>query len=393
MQFEIVSTGDEVITGFITDTNVSYLAQELLSLGVQARYRHTVGDSLENIVKLLAARSKEADVILVNGGLGPTTDDVTTEAAAKAAGVGLVLNTEWLERLKQWHAERGRVMPENNIKQAMLPEGAVMIDNPRGTACGFYLKINKAVCFFTPGVPSEFKGMYQEFIKPYLIEHVLGQISTKVKRFFTFGVSESKIGQTLNAEHFADSIVIGYRAAYPLLEIKVIEHGADASEETEAVNKVRAKLAPYLICEDNFDLGRRIDELTAHEPVVLFDNATSGLIAAELAESINLQSAFISIHPLSPNMVNELTEINCRWFYQVMRCQDGAALEYKLTDLNSQQMWHYRYKLNVTLKEKKRAAAALVGEALFYQILSGQEILRPDDAEIEVLSDGEEERI
>lgn len=389
MQFEIVSTGDEVITGFITDTNVSYLAQELLSLGIQARYRHTVGDSLEDIVKLLAARSREADVILVNGGLGPTTDDVTTEAAARAAGVGLVLNELWLERLKKWHQERGRVMPENNVKQAMLPEGAVMIDNPRGTACGFYLKINKALCFFTPGVPSEFKGMFQDFIKPYLMQQVLGQVSTKVKRFFTFGVSESKIGQTLNAEHFAPSIVIGYRAAYPLLEIKVIEHGADAAEESAAVAVVREKLAPYLICEDDFDLGRRIDELTEHAPVVLFDNATSGQIAVDLASDINLQSALISVHRLSSAMTRELTELNCRYFYQVMRTEDGSALEYKLSDLNSMQVWHYRYKLNVTLKDKKRAAAALVGEALFYQILSGRPLLRPDDAEIEVLAEGE----
>ncbi|MBO8414947.1 MAG: hypothetical protein IAB19_01010 [Proteobacteria bacterium] len=389
MQFEIVSTGDEVITGFITDTNVSYLAQELLSLGIQARYRHTVGDSLEDIVKLLAARSREADVILVNGGLGPTTDDVTTEAAAKAAGAGLVLNELWLERLKKWHQERGRVMPENNIKQAMLPEGAVMIDNPRGTACGFYLKINKALCFFTPGVPSEFKGMFQDFIKPYLMQQVLGQVSTKVKRFFTFGVSESKIGQTLKAEHFAPSIVIGYRAAYPLLEIKVIEHGADAAKESAAVAVVREKLAPYLICEDDFDLGRRIDELTEHAPVVLFDNATSGQIAVDLASDINLQSAFISVHRLSSAMTRELTELNCRYFYQVMRTEDGSALEYKLSDLNSMQVWHYRYKLNVTLKDKKRAAAALVGEALLYQILSGRPLLRPDDAEIEVLAEGE----
>ena len=108
----------------------------------------------------------------------------------------------------------------------------------------------------------------------------------------------------------------------------------------------------------------------------------------DLASDINLQSAFISVHRLSSAMTRELTELNCRYFYQVMRTEDGSALEYKLSDLNSMQVWHYRYKLNVTLKDKKRAAAALVGEALFYQILSGRELLRPDDAEIEVLAEG-----
>ncbi len=387
MQFEIISTGDEVITGFITDTNVSYLAQELLSLGIQARFRHTVGDDLQDITTLLSQRSREADVILVNGGLGPTSDDNTTAAAARAAGVELKLYPQWLERLQAWHRERGRVMPENNIKQAMLPEGSVIIDNPRGTACGFYLKINRALCFFTPGVPSEFKGMFQDFIKPYIAEHLSGG-AVRVRRFFCFGVSESKIAQYLQQQPFPSDVILGYRSAYPLLEIKLIEHDAAAAEDEFAVNLMRRCLKPYLICEGQLDLGERLDRLTAHAPVVIFDNLSAGLMAAQLAPYLNLHSAFISTANLTAELQQALLgSCPCRYFYQLIRGSDAESFEYKLCDLQEHKTWHYRYKLNITLKERRRDTASLVGQTLLYQILSGRELLQPDNAEFTVIEE------
>lgn len=387
MQFEIISTGDEVITGFITDTNVSYLAQELLSLGIQARFRHTVGDDLQDITTLLSQRSQEADVILVNGGLGPTSDDNTTEAAARAAGVPLTLRPQWLQRLEAWHRERGRAMPENNIKQAMLPEGAEIIDNPRGTACGFYLKINKALCFFTPGVPSEFKGMFQDFIKPYIAKHLSGG-AVQVRRFFCFGVSESKIAQHLKEQPFPHRIVVGYRSAYPLLEIKLIEHNAAAADDEFSCSLMRRCLKPYLICEGQLDLGERLDKLTAHAPMVLFDNISAGLAAVDLAPYLNLKSAFISTEDLSAELQQALIgSCPCRYFYQLRRGSDGESFEYRLCDLQEHKTWHYRYKLNITLKDRRRATAALVGQALLYQILSGQELLQPDNAEFTVIEE------
>ena len=232
MQVEIISTGDEVITGFITDTNVAWLCQELLSLGIQPRLRHTVGDNLEDIVSLLKERSEHCDVLLVNGGMGPTSDDNTTEAAALAAGVPQVLNQTWLTRLEAWHKERGRTMPQTNVKQAMLPEGAQMLDNPRGTACGFMLKINRATCFFTPGVPSEFRPMYLNEIRPRLVKDFLDGVHTQVKRLFLFGISESLLGQKIEALQLPASIVVGgpprasflYRALPQKKFVKIRKH-------------------------------------------------------------------------------------------------------------------------------------------------------------------------
>lgn len=388
MQLEIVSTGDEVITGFITDTNVSFLSQELLSLGLQPYRRHTVGDRLEDITALLTERSREADIILVNGGLGPTSDDNTTEAAARAAGVKQVLNETWLERLKAWHQARNRQMPQSNIKQAMLPEGAVMIDNPRGTACGFYLKINKATCFFTPGVPSEFKGMYFDAIKPYLIEHLGLSSGTKVRRFFSFGVSESKIGQTLNAYSLPPSLVLGYRAAYPLIEIKLIEHNATAAEEQQGLEIIRRELKPYLILEDDFNLAQRIAELSNNEPFMIFDSATAGVLAEQLAAHVNIEHALISRSDcaLSSSLRSELTA-KCRYVYTVNRSDDGNGQNFILEDLRAGRRWHYHSSLNVTLKEKKREAIALTACTLLYQTLAGLPPIQPDGASLCLIED------
>lgn len=389
MQVEIISTGDEVITGFITDTNVTFLCQELLSLGIQARFRHTCGDDINDIMQLISERSREADVLLVNGGLGPTTDDNTNEAAARAAGVKQVLHEDWLNKIKAWHEARHRQMPESNIKQALLPEGATMIDNPHGTACGFYLRINKALCFFTPGVPSEFKPMVSNFILPYLKEHLFSHTQTKVKRFFTFGVSESKIGQTLSALPFGPGIVIGYRAAYPLLELKVIEHDAGEEAESSALQQIRSHISNYAICEDTFDLPWRIDRLCHKASFVLFDNVTSGLLATELSAAVNVQSAYITVQEPGNPLRQEILNSGCRYCLSVRRSteQEGEVI-FSLFDLEHKQYWSYGYSLNITLQERRKAAVSLVAQTLLYQHLAGLPLLRPDNTQVRVLADG-----
>ncbi len=239
MQLEIITTGDEIMTGMVTDTNVSWLCQELLNLGVQAARRSTVGDSLEDLTAVISERSQEADLIIVNGGLGPTSDDNTTVAAAKAAGVKLVRHDEWVQKIRAWCDERHRPMLDTNLKQADLPEGATMIDNPCGTACGYYLKIKKALCFFTPGVPREFKAMMTDSILPKIKTEVIGDNNTKVKRLFLFGVGESKLQAMMNTLSIPESITLGYAAGYPLLELKLICHNAKDEEFNQALSAIR----------------------------------------------------------------------------------------------------------------------------------------------------------
>jgi nicotinamide-nucleotide amidase len=134
------------------------------------RWGVTVGDDRAELLAAFLQAGARADAVIVNGGLGPTVDDLSQEIAAKAAGVGLVLSEAWLARMEEFFRRRSRVMPPNNRKQAMLPEGAELIDNPIGTACGFAVTIGKARFFFTPGVPRELRRMVEEQVVPRLLK-------------------------------------------------------------------------------------------------------------------------------------------------------------------------------------------------------------------------------
>src|SRR5881398_2620690 len=152
MRIEIICTGDEVLTGKIVNTNFSYMSQKLEDVGLSVQWETTVGDDRESLLLAFRLAGERADAVIVNGGLGPTVDDLSQEVAAQAAEVELELNELWLARMEEYFKRRSRVMPPNNRKQAMLPAGAEVLDNPVGTACGFAVTIGKARFFFTPGV-------------------------------------------------------------------------------------------------------------------------------------------------------------------------------------------------------------------------------------------------
>src|ERR1700758_5564739 len=159
MRIEIICTGDEVLTGKIVNSNFSYMAQKLEDVGLAVRWGTTVGDDRESLLDAFLHAGERADAVIVNGGLGPTVDDLSPEVAAQAAGGDLALNEEWLTTMEAFFQRRSRIMSPNNRKQAILPTTAEILDNPIGTACGFALDIGKARFFFTPGVPRELHRM------------------------------------------------------------------------------------------------------------------------------------------------------------------------------------------------------------------------------------------
>ncbi len=169
MRIEIICTGDEVLTGKIVNTNFSYISQKLEDVGLSVRWGTTVGDDRESLLAAFVQAGARADAVIVNGGLGPTIDDLSQEIAARAAGVELMLNEQWLATMEEFFRRRSRVLSPNNRKQAMLPQGSEILDNPIGTACGFAMDIGQARFFFTPGVPRELRRMLEEQIIPRLI--------------------------------------------------------------------------------------------------------------------------------------------------------------------------------------------------------------------------------
>ncbi|UXI02834.1 CinA family nicotinamide mononucleotide deamidase-related protein [Photobacterium sp. TY1-4] len=217
----MISTGEEVLHGDIVDTNAAWLSRLFFQHGFPLSRRTTVGDQLADLAAEIEHCSLTADIVVVNGGLGPTTDDLTAQAAAIAADSGLEQSEHWVAQMEAKYQAMGREMPSTNLKQAMLPEGAELLDNPVGTACGFAMKLNRAWLYFTPGVPSEFKRMVEHEILPRLKQRFEVIAALDCHRFYTFGLSESGIGQTLAAIQLPAGYQLGYRSSLPFIEVKL----------------------------------------------------------------------------------------------------------------------------------------------------------------------------
>ena len=292
MRIEVICTGDEVLTGKTINTNFSMISQKLEDAGLAVEWETTVGDDRDNLLLAFQLAGQRADAVIVNGGLGPTVDDLSQEIAAKAAGVGLVLNEDWLVRMEGYFKSRGRVMPSNNRKQAMLPASAEVIDNPIGTACGFALDIGKARFMFTPGVPRELRRMLDEQLIPRLLRMSGVQSTIFLKRFHSFGLGESRVDQMLaGVETLATegSVKLGFRAHYPQLETKLLVRGRDMDDVRRQLApveaEVRKRLGNFVLAEDDQNLERNIvDALRQRNAsVAVVETFTGGQISARLA--------------------------------------------------------------------------------------------------------------
>src|SRR5215468_997510 len=301
MRLEIICTGDEVLTGKIVNTNFSYMSQKLEDVGLAVRWETTVGDDRESLLRAFQLAAERADAVIVNGGLGPTVDDLSQEIAAQAAGVELALNEEWLTRMEDFFRRRSRVMPPNNKKQAMLPVTAEVLDNPIGTACGFALDIGKARFFFTPGVPRELRRMLEEQIIPRLLAKGGSPSAIHLKRFHSYGLGESHVDQLLTGveDLVPDGTVkLGFRTHYPQIETKLTVRGADMAEiETKLAPvqaEVRRRLGNFIIAEDDQTLeGVVLAALGAQRgSLAIVETFTGGQIAGRIAHLPGAEKVF-----------------------------------------------------------------------------------------------------
>jgi nicotinamide-nucleotide amidase len=301
MRIEVICTGDEVLTGKIVNTNFSYITQKLEDVGLSVRWETTVGDDRESLLLAFRLAGERADAVIVNGGLGPTIDDLSQEIAAQAAGVELVLHEEWLTRMEDFFRRRSRVMPPNNRKQAMLPATAEMLDNPIGTACGFALEIGKARFFFTPGVPRELRRMLEEQIIPRLLARSGLQPSIFLKRFHSYGLGESHVDALLTGVEALvpdGSLKLGFRAHYPQLETKLTVRGTDMEDVRRKLapveQEVRRRLGNFILAEDDQTLeGVVLRELASQQgSLAIVETFTSGQIAARLGPLPGAEKVF-----------------------------------------------------------------------------------------------------
>ena len=287
LNVEMLSTGDEVLHGQIVDTNAAWLADFFFNQGLPLTRRHTVGDDLDALVAILRERSELADVLIVNGGLGPTSDDLSALAAATAKGEGLILHPEWLETMTRFFAERGRPMAESNRKQAEIPASAEMINNPVGTACGFAIQLNRCLMFFTPGVPSEFKVMVEQEILPRLRQRFTLPEPPVCLRLTTFGRSESELAQSLNPLTLPPGVVMGYRSSMPIIELKLTGPAEQRDAMLALWPEVRKVAGDSLIFEGTEGLPAQIARCLQERQLslTLSEQFTGGLLALQLSRA------------------------------------------------------------------------------------------------------------
>ncbi|GAB6262179.1 CinA family nicotinamide mononucleotide deamidase-related protein [Photobacterium sp. R1] len=291
LQVVMISTGEEVLHGDIVDTNAAWLSRLFFQHGFALSRRTTVGDQLESLASEIEQCSLTADIVIVNGGLGPTTDDLTAQAAAIAAGAGLEQSEFWVEQMIEKFRVYGREMPQANLKQAMLPEGAELLDNPVGTACGFMMKLNRAHLFFTPGVPSEFKKMVEDEILPRL-KKLHPEVSMMAcHRLYCFGLSESGINDTLSTLDLPPSFQLGYRSAMPFIEVKLFAPKGDV-QSASVFEAIQTRLGDNIVgVEANLldSIGRVLEQ----QPYTLTvaEQFTGGDVMNWLQDNPHTQSA------------------------------------------------------------------------------------------------------
>ena len=287
LNVEMLSTGDEVLHGQIVDTNAAWLADFFFNQGLPLTRRHTVGDDLDALVAILRERSEQADVLIVNGGLGPTSDDLSALAAATAKGEGLILHPEWLDTMTRFFAERGRPMAESNRKQAEIPASAEMINNPVGTACGFAIQLNRCLMFFTPGVPSEFKVMVEQEILPRLRQRFTLPEPPVCLRLTTFGRAESELAQSLNPLTLPPGVVMGYRSSMPIIELKLTGPAEQRDAMLALWPEVRKVAGDSLIFEGTEGLPAQIARSLQERQLslTLSEQFTGGLLALQLSRA------------------------------------------------------------------------------------------------------------
>ncbi len=351
---EMLSTGDEVLYGQIVDTNAAWLADFLFEQGLPLSRRNTVGDKLDDLVAILRERSTQADVLIVNGGLGPTSDDLSALAAATAKGESLVLHEPWLAQMEKFFKERGRVMAPANRKQAEIPASAEFIDNPVGTACGFAIKLNRCLIFFTPGVPSEFKVMVQQEILPRLRARFDIPEPPLCLRLTTFGRSESDLAQSLDHLALPAGVSMGYRSSMPIIELKLTGPASERQAMEALWPEVKKVAGESLIFEGTEGLPAQLARalLDKQLSLTLSEQFTGGLLALELQRA----GAPLLASEVIPSQEETLAQ-TARWA-QERRENHFAGVALSVTGLENEHLnfalstaegtWALRVKFNTT---------------------------------------------
>lgn len=290
----IISTGDELTTGQVVDTNAAYLAESLFEVGIRVVAALVVGDDRETMAWAWRQAMELAELVIATGGLGPTADDLTTEVVAQVLGVDAPLDASAAQHIEKIFAAAGRPMPRNNLKQARFPRGATIIPNPLGTAPGYRIEHRPRDgatrhLVALPGVPREMRAMVEQTVLPWLREQRKGSPVHLTRTFQTFGLSESALDERLAGVVDPAEARLSFRASFPEISVRVVVRGeaAEAGRVLESVSRrVRERIGPYLLGEGRVKMEEVVGELLRGRRLTLAvaESCTGGLVGHRITE-------------------------------------------------------------------------------------------------------------
>ncbi len=301
MKAVILSTGDEILTGAIVDSNAAYIAGKLVEAGVFVYRKYSVGDDLDEIISVLTEIGTRSDIAIVTGGLGPTRDDLTAEAVAKAASVPLIFSEEADRSIKAYFRKRNRSEHIADKKQAMLPDGSICLPNPVGTAPGFITKIGQCHLFCIPGVPSEMQYLMSHAVLPEIKKRFEDEKQVfRIKKISLFGLPESVVGEKIDelSSHFPE-VKLGLRAHFPMIQIRLYAAGKQDDRIREQMEKagewVMERLGQWIFSKAGLSMEEEIGRLLARKKATLgvAESCTGGLISHMLTNVPGSSSYFI----------------------------------------------------------------------------------------------------
>ncbi len=286
----IVSIGEELLAGDVTDTNAAWLAAELAGLGIRTREFRTIGDDADRICQTLRELAGRYNLLLTTGGLGPTDDDVTREALAAACGCVLEYDPRSLEQIRAFYARLDRPMPESNRRQALRPTCGEAIENRSGTAPGLRVRIGRCVCFALPGVPFEMRTMFDRSLRPWLAARAAGR--TRLTRLLhCCGAGEATIGQKLtDLMRARGPVCFGTTAEPGIITVRMTvesdDPGAARHQLDLAERLVRQRLGSLVFGADGQTLAGAVGQRLADrgQTLAVAESCTGGLLGALITD-------------------------------------------------------------------------------------------------------------
>ncbi len=286
---EVVAVGTELLLGQIVNSNASFIGTALADHGIDAHYQQVVGDNLARVATSIRTAVDRADAVIITGGIGPTRDDLTREALCEATGRPMAYSEEYAERLRDWWRQRGREMPESNLRQAEHPLGAELIPNPKGTAPGLVLDHEGTLVFCVPGVPAEMEHMVMNEVLPRLAARSDGPSVVASRLLRTWGQSESMVGELLDDLYLGSvNPSVAFLASAGEIKIRITakaDNRVSAEALIEGVEvEVKERMAAWYFGSDEQTVHRIVFSLLAEKgwTIGTAESMTGGLVAAAL---------------------------------------------------------------------------------------------------------------